>query len=91
MMQQKLHEGVVKLRKIYEGFRLAILEIIRAVCQKLQNPRHRNPDLATEIRDRHQLSKRRAASNLRRAPWISKHRVPLTGDRRGEKRIARHR
>ena len=33
-MQQKLHERVVKLRKIYEGLRLAILETIRAVCAK---------------------------------------------------------
>jgi hypothetical protein len=51
-MQQKLHEQVVKLRKIYEGLRLAILEIIRAVCAETAEPRHRNPDLATEIRDR---------------------------------------
>jgi hypothetical protein len=43
-MQQKLHEQVVKLRKIYEGLRLAILEIIRAVCAETA----RTP--ATEIR-----------------------------------------
>jgi hypothetical protein len=49
-MQQKLHEQVVKLRKIYEGLRLAILEIIRAVCAKTAEPppqksgsRHTNP------------------------------------------------
>ena len=42
-MQLKLHEQVVKLRKIYEGLRLAMLEIIRAVCAKTAEPRHRDP------------------------------------------------
>jgi hypothetical protein len=55
-MQQKLHEQVVKLRKIYEGLRLAILEIIRAVCVKTaESPpqksgsRHRNPQSSPAI------------------------------------------